>query len=130
MSLKYLFFVPQGFVLTDGKLFIPKLKSGIKTIVSQECLGKHLNLTISKTCTNKYFVSVTIDDGIVTPKLKEIKKSTTVGVDLGIKTFAVLSDNQQFENPKHLKKSIVRLKILQKRLSKSKKIVKIKTSKD
>lgn len=117
----YSFSVPQGFELLNGKLYIPKLKTGIKTIVSQECIGKHLNLTISKSATGKYFVSVCIENNIETPPLKPIQEKTTVGVDLGIKTFAVLSDGQEIENPKHLKKSINRLKVLQKRLSKKQK---------
>lgn len=114
----YSFSVPQNFTLIDGKLFIPKLKSGIKTIVSQECVGKHLNLTISKTATGKYFVSICLENNIEAPQLKPIKEKTAVGVDLGIKTFAVLSDGAEIENPKHLKKAIVRLKVIQKRLSK------------
>lgn len=117
----YSFSVPQNFTLVDGKLFIPKLKTGIKTIVSQECICKHLNLTISKTSTGKYFVSVCIENNIEVPKLKPIKEETAVGIDLGIKTFAVFSDGSQVENPKYLKKSIIRLKIIQKRLSKKQK---------
>ncbi len=117
----YSFSVPQNFTLIESKLFIPKFKSGIKTIVSQECVGKHLNLTISKTASGKYFVSICLENNIEPLPLKPIKENTAVGVDLGIKTFVVLSDGTEIENPKYLKKSIVRLRIIQKRLSKKQK---------
>lgn len=115
---KYSFSVPQSFTLVDGKLFIPKLKSGIKTIVSQDCNGKHLNLTISKTVTNKYFASICFQNNIEVHTTQPIKETTSVGIDLGIKTFAVLSDGSEVDNPRHLKKAIIRLKVIQKRFSK------------
>jgi putative transposase len=40
-----------------------------------------------------------------------------VGIDTGIKTFAVLSDGTEIENPKHLKQALGRLKVLQRRAS-------------
>jgi putative transposase len=123
------FHIPQNFTLVDNKLFIPKIKTGIKTIVSQECLGELKNATISKTCTEKYFVSICLEDNKSTPIISKVQEKTTVGVDLGIKTFAVCSDGLEFENPKYLKKSINRLKVLQKRLSKKQKNSKNKNKK-
>ena len=40
-----------------------------------------------------------------------------MGIDIGIKDFAVLSTGEKIENPKHLKNSLKRLKCLQKRVS-------------
>ena len=40
-----------------------------------------------------------------------------LGVDVGIKDFAVLSTYEKIENPKYLKNSLMRLKVLQKRVS-------------
>ena len=48
-------------------------------------------------------------------------ESTTVGIDVGIKDFAVLSTGEKIENPKYLKSSLQRLKVLQKRVSKKQK---------
>jgi putative transposase len=114
----YSFSVPQNFKITNGKLYIPKLKTGIKVIVSQVYTGKPLNLTINKTSTEKYFISICIEENTKKPQLKPIKEETCTGVDLGIKTFATLSDGQKIQNPKYLKKAIDRLKIIQNRLSK------------
>jgi putative transposase len=115
---------PQNFSIEDGKLFIPKLRTGIKIVLHRDLGGEMRNATISKTATGKYFVSILVNDGIE-KQSTEIVREKSVGVDLGIKTFAVLSDGTEFQNPKYLKKSLQRLKILQKRLSK-----KVKTSKN
>jgi putative transposase len=109
---------PQSFVFEDGKLFIPKLKTGINIVLHRELKGEQRNITIAKTATGKYFVSVLVETGTKAPKLKKIKKETAVGVDLGIKTFAVCSDGKEIESPKYLRKSIDRIKVLQRRLSK------------
>lgn len=49
--------------------------------------------------------------------MKPICEDKTVGIDLGIKTFAVLSDGTEIPNPKHLKQSLDKVKKLQRSLS-------------
>ena len=49
------------------------------------------------------------------PSLKE------VGIDLGVKDFAITSDGKKEPNPKYLGKSLKRLKMLQRRLSRKQK---------
>jgi putative transposase len=44
-----------------------------------------------------------------------------VGIDVGIKTLAVCSDGQEFDNPKYLRKSMRKLKKQQRRLSRKQK---------
>lgn len=110
---------PQSVVLDKDGLHIPKFKKPIKIIVHRKFSGKIKTTTISKTPTNKYFASILIDANNSIPPPKEIKNP--VGIDLGIKSFIVTSDGIKFDNPKYLKKSIDRLKILSKRLSKKQK---------
>ena len=55
------------------------------------------------------------------PKKKPIDERQAVGVDLGIKTFATLSDGIEIENPKHLRKSMRKLKRFQRSLSRKQK---------
>jgi putative transposase len=90
----------------------------IKTRISRTFEGNIKTSTIEKTASGKYFISITVELPDVKIKQKPIKKETAVGIDTGIKTFAVLSDGTEIENPKHLKTSIKRLKVLQKRVSK------------
>lgn len=90
----------------------------IRTRISRTFEGNIKTSTIEKTASGKYFISITVELPDVKVKQKPIKKETAVGIDTGIKTFAVLSDGIEIENPKHLKTSIKRLKVLQKRVSK------------
>jgi len=109
---------PQFVKLKDDKLWLPKFKSGIRIAQSRLFKGEMRTVTISKTATNKYFASILVQDNKPIPKTKKVKEATTIGIDLGIKTFATLSDGTEYENPKHLKKALKRLKMLQKRASK------------
>ncbi len=112
---------PQAVSVEGDLLYLPKFKTGIKIVVSREFVGELKTVTISKTPTNKYFASILVQDNKPLPKPKPIKEKTTIGIDLGIKTFAALSDGQQYDNPKYLKKSLKRLKMLQKRAAKKQK---------
>ena len=76
------------------------------------------SVTVSKTPSEKYFVSVLVD----CKEQENLPKSENeIGIDLGIKEFAITSDGEMIENPKYLRKSENRLKKLQKDLSRCKK---------
>lgn len=69
--------------------------------------------TISRTSTDRYYISVLYECNDK-PKLNNNK---SVGIDVGIKTFAVLSDGMEFENQKLLKSNLRKLRILQRSVS-------------
>lgn len=115
------FCCPQNFTIEENKLYIPKLKTGIKIKLHRNIDGIMKSVVISKNAANQYFASILVEDGIEKPTKKEIKYETSVGFDLGIKKFLVASDGTEYENPKYLKKSLKRLKCLQRRLSRKKK---------
>ncbi len=108
----------NGTIYIEGKYIkLPKLKSTVKIVQHREFEGKIKSCTISKTPTNKYYVSILVDENI-----KQLPKtSNKVGIDLGVKDFAITSDGEVFENPKWLRKSEKRLKKLQRDLSRKKK---------
>ncbi len=112
------FKVPQSAKLVNNKLKIPKIKEGIKIVLHKQIEGTIQNVTISKTPTNKYYASITYKVEEVPVIKKPICENQAVGIDLGIKTFAVISDNSTIDNPKHLRKSLKKLKTLSKRYSK------------
>lgn len=58
-----------------------------------------------------------VKDGNSLPEKNPITPSTSVGIDVGLKDFAVLSNGQVFQNPKYLEKFSKRLACLQRRLS-------------
>lgn len=100
-----------------GKVSVNKI-GWIRARISRTFEGKIKTATIEKTATGKYYISITVELPDVKVKQKPVKKITSVGIDTGIKTFATLSDGVEIENPKHLKSSIQRLKVLSKRVSK------------
>ena len=74
--------------------------------------------TLSKTKTNKYYLSILIDD----PILKTLPHTTNeIGIDLGIKDFIITSDGTRYENIKIKRKHQKKLKRLHKQLSKKQK---------
>ena len=104
----------------NNKVSVNKI-GWIKTKISRTFDGKIKTATIEKKPTGKFFISITVELPDVKVKQKPISKVNAVGIDTGIKTFATLSDGTEIENPKHLKSSIQRLKVLQKRASKKQK---------
>jgi len=106
----------------DGnKIFIPKFKSGIKIVREREFVGGIKSATISKTSTGKYFVSILVDNKKELPLKKEVKSTNAIGIDLGVSNFIITSDGNKIDNPKYLRNSLSRLKVLQRRLSRKKK---------
>lgn len=103
-----------------GTITIPKVK-GIPAVLHRKFKGTVKTVTISKTPSGKYFASVLVDTAVQELPTSAIDGDTALGIDLGIKTLAVCSDGRTFDNPKNLQKSIDRLKLLQKRLSRKKK---------
>ena len=61
-----------------------------------------------------------VDTDTEIPIKAPIKEKTTIGIDLGIKYFAITSDGEVFENPKHLRKAQSKLKYVQRKFSKNK----------
>ena len=75
--------------------------------------GTIKSYTITHTSTDRYFISV-LYETVDRPKLNNGK---SVGIDVGIKDFAVLSDGKVFENQKYLKSSLRKLRVLQRTAS-------------
>ncbi len=114
------FNIPQNVILENGKLIIPKFKKGIDIILHRPVKGEIRQATISITPTGKYFASILCETNSAIPVKKPIIEKTTVGIDLGIKTFLVASDGKEFDNPKHLRNAMSKLKYVQSKYSKYK----------
>ena len=92
-------------------LIIPKMDP-VKINIHREFEGKIKTITIKKTSTNKYFASILVETKCELIKFKTTKKETTIGIDLGIKDFVVLSTGKKISNPKfsrNVEKRIARL---------------------
>ena len=83
--------------------------------------NKIVNCTVSKDSCGTYWCAVVIDDLQEMPSKAEISKDSSVGIDLGIKDYAILSDGTKFSNPKHLENTKKKLEHLQKVLARKEK---------
>lgn len=109
------FRVPQHFAIDEqGVLKIPKM-TPIKMIVHRKIEGTPKSITISKTPTGKYYASIVVELDIKKAPLN----GACIGVDLGLTEFAITSKGEKFENPRYFQKSLRRLKIRQRRLSRN-----------
>jgi len=105
-------FYPQNFKIRKSKIFFAKL-GWIKFKKHRKIEGISKFVTIKQEG-NQWYVSVSCEINI---KEREIKKDNIIGIDLGIKTFAVFSDGNEVANPKHLEKHERNIKIKQRRLN-------------
>jgi putative transposase len=99
---------------------IPKIPN-IKAVISRRFEGQIKTITIRRTATGKYFASILVDNKTEVPCKLGIKPETTLGIDVGIKSFAIVSNGQSFEPNRYLKNSLTRLRYLQRRASRKKK---------
>ena len=112
--------IPQNVIIENDLLIIPKFKEGIKMSLHRPTKGTIKSATISVTPTGKYFVSILCETGETIKPKATIEENTSVGIDLGIKTFLVTSDGECFDNPKFLRKAQSKLKYVQRKFSKHK----------
>ena len=103
--------------IENNYIKLPKLKSKVKIKQHRQFNGKIKSVTITKTLANKYYASILVEEEIK-PLPKTDKK---IGIDLGIKDFAITSCGEIIENPKWLRKSEQRIKKLQRSLSRKQK---------
>ena len=92
---------------------LPKL-GYVKTKNKLTPQGRIVNATVSQEPSGKYYVSLCCTD-VEIPQYD--KTGCEIGMDLGIKEFAITSDGELIENPKFLRKSSKKLAKLQKELS-------------
>jgi putative transposase len=80
---------------------------------NKQIQGKIKSYTVKHTSTDRYFISILYE----TPDLQSLNNGKAVGIDVGIKTFATLSDGKVFENQKYLKSNLKKLRVLQRSAS-------------
>jgi len=107
-------------LLDDKYLKIPKLKSNIRIKLHRQLPkdAKIKSTTISRSSSGKYHASILVETDSVKP-LPE--RNEAIGIDLGIKTFAVTSNGDEIKAPNALIKFERRLAFLQRALSRKKK---------
>jgi len=116
---------PQGFkILTESKkIKLPKLGwLSFKDKFDFQKVEEFKSMTVSKDPDGNYFVSILYDEAKAKPKkIKKPNNKNTLGIDLGIKDFATLSNGEKIANPKHLQKYLDKLAKQNQRLVRCKK---------
>lgn len=110
-------FTNNNIEIRENKIKLPKLGL-VKFAKSREIKGRILNCTITKTCSGKYFISICCTNVEIE---KYNNNDNIIGIDLGIKDFAICSNGEIIANPKYLSKLEKKLKREQRKLSKKKK---------
>ena len=108
----------QKFLINGNKIRLEKIgwvKMSVDRIIPSDC--KILSCTISKNCCNQYFVSISVD----TVVCHKPKTGKSVGIDLGLKSFATLSDNVVIDNIKFFREKQSEIVKIQKYLSRKRK---------
>lgn len=121
-------FYPQNFKVCSGRVYLAKLGI-IKFIQHRKLEGNPKYITITQNG-NQWHISVSCEIDIEEKLRKKLEEARIAGIDLGIKEFAVIVDNDggisetgecgksvTIENPKILKKYLAKLKREQKVLS-------------
>jgi len=100
---------PQNVKVVGNLLSIPKIGE-VKAVLHRSIEGKLKTVTISKTPTDKYFASILceVKSDVETPWQGVCTiGGKTIGIDLGLKDFAIVHDGsevQKHSNPKHLRR--------------------------
>lgn len=102
--------------ISDRYIKLPKIGL-IRIKKHREFDGLIKSVTISQNPSGKYYVSVLVEQK---EKEKLSFSINVIGIDLGIKEFAITSNGEMIENPKYLRKSEKKLRKLQKDLSRCK----------
>ena len=97
----------------DKWIKVPKLGK-LKIRDKMKPQGRIINATITQAPSEKYYISLCCTD-VEVEKLESTNKN--VGIDLGVKNFAITSDETLIENPKYLQKSLKKLALCQRKLS-------------
>ncbi|MEG4867221.1 MULTISPECIES: RNA-guided endonuclease InsQ/TnpB family protein [unclassified Microcoleus] len=87
-----------GFSLKGDGVYLAKIGI-VNPVWSRELPSEPSSVTVIKDCANRYFLSFVVE---VKPIQSEAK-SPSIGIDLGIKTFAVMSNGEKVESPSYKK---------------------------
>lgn len=98
--------------IEHNKIKLPKI-GFVKLKLHRSVIGLIKSVTISKNPNDNYFISILTEQEIC--MLPSIEKK--IGIDLGLKDFAITSDGVVFPNPKFLRRTEMQLIKAQRKLS-------------
>ena len=109
-------FTRGGFKIGQHKIKLSKIGK-VKIEWSRKLPSQPSSATVIKDSADRYFISFVVETNPDTLP----DNGQSVGIDLGIETFATLSDGQKIKSPKPLKEKLKKLRRCQRNLSRKKK---------
>ncbi|HEY9854457.1 MAG TPA: transposase [Stenomitos sp.] len=106
---------PQGIKVQGGKVYLPKI-GWVRYRDSRPVEGKILQATIKRDG-DHWFVCLACEIELREPVKPPINEERALGIDVGLKTFASLSDGAEIPNPHFLRGALQRLRRAQRSLS-------------
>jgi putative transposase len=108
-------FTKAAFSIKDGEVYLAKI-GDLKPIWSRKLPSEPSSVTVIKDCANRYFLSFVVE---VQP-VQLNAKNQSIGIDLGIKTFAVMSNGEKAHSPTY-RTIDCKIRKLQKKLARQQK---------
>ncbi len=102
----------SNMAIVDNKIKLPKL-GYVRLAKSREVEGRILSATVRRNPSGKFFVSILVETDVQPLK----KTESSIGIDLGIKDFAVFSDGHKMDNHTFTAKMEKKLRREQRKLS-------------
>ena len=106
-------YVRENIKVVGRYIQLPKLGL-VKCRVSKEVKGRILSATVSQNPSGKYFVALCCTDVEIAPMTST---GAVVGLDMGLKSFAITSDGVEYPNHRYLRKSQKKISHIQRQLS-------------
>jgi putative transposase len=109
-------FINGNIQVRKNYLKLPKL-GWVRFHKSQEITGTIVNVTVTRTNTGKYIASILCETEIE----KHLDIDKNIGLDLGIKSYIITSNGEKVQNPKYYRQALKKLRLCNKKLSRSQK---------
>jgi putative transposase len=106
----------EAFKLEENKLKLSKI-GWVKLTEKLRFKGKIMNLTVSRKA-DRWFVSFNVELTSEEESSYRLENQESIGVDLGIKKIATLSNGESFDGPRPMKKLLKKVKKLSRKVSK------------
>lgn len=104
----------------SGKLHLPKV-GAVKVKWSRSLPAQPSSVTVIKDAAGRYFASFVVDTDPGADAARMPDTGQSVGIDLGLTHFAVLSDGTKIDSPRFLRRAEKKLKKAQRELSRKQK---------
>ncbi|MFE6954693.1 RNA-guided endonuclease InsQ/TnpB family protein [Streptomyces sp. NPDC057696] len=107
-------------IMDNGRLNLPKI-GAVKVKWSRTLPATPTSVTVVKDSAGRYFASFVIDTDPAADAARMPETDRTIGIDLGLTHFAVLSDGTKIDSPRFLRRAEKKLKKTQRELSRKQK---------